>query len=68
MDCANCGYDGVPEGARVQQMTLDNGLLAVHLAGPGGSAGQILVYDVKKRLLLSQIRLGKGGAKAGGGQ
>ncbi len=53
----------VPEGAKVQRMTLNNGLLAVHLQSPGGVPSEILVYNVKKRILLSHIRLGKAAGK-----
>ena len=48
----------VPLGAKVQGMTLSNGQLAVHVLPRKGPA-EILVYDVKKRILLSHIRLGK---------
>ena len=47
----------VAAGAKVEMMRLDGGMLALQVRAPEGPA-EILVYDVKKRLLLSHIRLG----------
>lgn len=53
----------IPDGAKVQDMTLNNGMLAVRVLPPDGTPAEILVFDVKKRKLLSHIRLGKALAK-----
>lgn len=52
----------VPDGAKVMSMVLSSGQLAVQVQPKSGPV-EILVYDVKKRLLLSHIRLGKAAAQ-----
>lgn len=45
----------LPQGAEIQQVTLDGSRLVVHAAGPRG--GQIMVYDIRTGRPIARIRV-----------